>query len=210
MKAIVDRQTLENCENLRLEALINCYLYEQSSSQIQENKISLMRQMDEKIDQIKDLEMKNINLAVDILGMQIIQQLELFLGGTQEESQVILDKCQIVDKLFTQFSEFLFMNLKRVLLGENILIDIGLFKGQIAVIFDKLKVLGVTYGQKLENLDEYFSGLKEIVDLSLAEVDMIKDIITLMEKKGILEKLVEFKNQAMEAERKKLVEGLLG
>lgn len=206
---MISRTTLENIENLRLECLTNIFLYHKTSGQIQQNKLSLIAQMDEKMDQINELEMKNINLAVDILGMQVIQQLEIFLGSTQEEVQIILDHCHTVDKLFSKFSEFLFMNLKRVLLGENILIDIGLFRGQLSVIFDKLKVMESTYGEKLDNLNDYFSKLNEVVTLSKTEVKEIQQIIALMEDNGILQKLVEFKKESLDIERKKLVENLL-
>lgn len=67
-------------------------------------------------------------MAVGILGIQVIQQLELFLEATKESVETILEKSHALETVFSKFSEFLFINLRRVLLGENILVDVALFK----------------------------------------------------------------------------------
>lgn len=160
-------------------------------------------------DEISQTEMKNINLAVGILGIQVIKQLELFLEDTKDSVELILEKSRPLETIFEKFSEFLFINLRRVLLGENIVVEVKLFRDQLSEFFEKLTELQLKFSSKLEEADGYVSLLNRVVELSIEEIKMVQSLIEKIESEGILVDLIDAKNSELEGETIKFVKELL-
>ena len=161
------------------------------------------------LDEISQTEMKNINLAVGILGIQVIKQLELFLEDTKDSVELILEKSRPLETIFEKFSEFLFINLRRVLLGENIVVEVKLFRDQLSEFFEKLTELQLKFSSKLQEADGYISLLNRVLELSIEEIKMVQSLIEKIESEGILVDLIDAKNSELEGETIKFVKELL-
>lgn len=161
------------------------------------------------LDEISQTEMKNINLAVGILGIQVIKQLELFLEDTKDSVELILEKSRPLETIFEKFSEFLFINLRRVLLGENIVVEVKLFRDQLFEFFEKLTELQLKFSSKLQEADGYISLLNRVLELSIEEIKMVQSLIEKIESEGILVDLIDAKNSELEGETIKFVKELL-
>lgn len=123
--------------------------------------------------------------------------------------EVILNSCRDVDKIFSNFSDFLFTNLKRVLLSDNLIVDVHEFKMLIGKFSGKLEVLLEVHKGKFEKNLEFHQKSFELFDLMKQEFDLTKGIIDELESTGLLNQILEFKNQKTEDRVKDLIESIL-
>lgn len=127
----------------------------------------------------------------------------------EEEVEIILNSCRDIDKIFSNFSDFLFSNLKRVLLSQNLIVDVSEFNKSISKFSNKLDDIVAIHSEKFKSCEDFHKKCFELCLLLKQEFDLTKEIVEEIETGGFLNQLLEFKTVKTEGEIKDIVEDIL-
>ena len=122
---------------------------------------------------------------------------------------MILQNAHQTNLIFKNFSQFLFANLKRILLSEKVLVDLGLFKRQTVLLEHEIENLVKLHCDKYKTMNSFNQKCLELVELFKAEVRLVNEILGLLETEGILNRFLDFEAEKRESRIDDLIESIL-
>lgn len=120
-----------------------------------------------------------------------------------------MNSCREVDKIFSNFSDFLFNNLKRVLLSKNLIVDVQEFNNSIEKFSSRLEMIIEKNSLNFESCIDYHKKCLELCELLKEEFDLTKDILKEIESGGFINQLTEYQSTKTEEEIKEIIEDIL-
>jgi len=205
---------LKNFENLRSLLLewitINAFIKNVTQNCGQRIEVEFF----DRILQIIDSQDKITDLKLSFMREEAIKELEEILNI---EGKVMLDIGKVLEDLqetLNVIEDFLENTLKKVYVGENIVINVDDFNNYLEISTQLIDKITNSYGDTLAENQESEQKLRELNSVILEEIEELKSILTLLDKKSSqkmdenLEKYSAIQNERLDSLKRQITEDL--